>query len=202
MIDLRLQNTGHVPGVFDIDFDKCEFSAVHIMDGWKTYCLTDVSTAAYHAFRKSDMSDDRRLRILADKLDGKEISSAGHLSARELSFEDEICEIDDRLNFCICGGFDVDAVFGTFVITDKNDDWLNVYANYDMPSGKVCDTLDIVLHRNDGTDEEHSYSLNLAEKEILHRKMDEYCLHTTGMPIEKYCERLLQEEQAHNEPTM
>mgnify|MGYP000755189921 FL=1 len=28
--------------------------------------------------------------------------------------------------------FDVDAAFGTFVCTDENDDWLNIYANYDI----------------------------------------------------------------------
>ncbi len=43
-----MENTGKVPGVFDIDFDKREFSAVHIMDGWKTFAMDDVSAAVYH----------------------------------------------------------------------------------------------------------------------------------------------------------
>ena len=33
---LRMENTGKVRGVFDVNFDKCEFSAVQIMDGWQT----------------------------------------------------------------------------------------------------------------------------------------------------------------------
>lgn len=33
LIALRMENTGKVKGVFDIDFDKQEFSAVNIMDG-------------------------------------------------------------------------------------------------------------------------------------------------------------------------
>ena len=34
MIAERMENTGKVTGVFELDFDKREFSAVHIMDGW------------------------------------------------------------------------------------------------------------------------------------------------------------------------
>ena len=33
---LRMENTGKVRGVFDVNFDKREFSAVHVMDGWRT----------------------------------------------------------------------------------------------------------------------------------------------------------------------
>lgn len=193
---LRMDNTGKVTGAFDIDFDKREFSGVHIMDGWKTYALGDVSTAAYHATRKRLLSTEQQYEKLLDYLDGKEISSAGHLSARELSFEDEICEMDERLNFMLNGGFDVDAVFDTFVVTDQNDDWINIYANYDMPSGKVCDALDIVLHRGDGTDEELSYTLNAAEKEILLRKMDTYCQEQTGMTLVDYCAQRMAENDA------
>lgn len=36
---VRMENTGKVRGVFDVNFDKCEFSAVHIMDGWQTCAL-------------------------------------------------------------------------------------------------------------------------------------------------------------------
>ena len=33
---LRMENTGKARGVFDLNFDKREFSAVRIMDGWRT----------------------------------------------------------------------------------------------------------------------------------------------------------------------
>ena len=45
-------------------------------------------------------------------------------------FGDEIIEHDEKLNFYVQAEFDVDAVFGTHVLTDENDDWLNIYANY------------------------------------------------------------------------
>ena len=48
---LRMENTGKVRGVFDVNFDKCEFSAVQIMDGWQTWAMRDVSVAVYHATR-------------------------------------------------------------------------------------------------------------------------------------------------------
>ena len=199
----RMDNTGRIVGAYDIDFDKREFSAVNILDGWKTYAMRDVSTAVYNADRSPYAHATQRLDILLDKLDGKVITSAGHLSARELSFEDEICEMDDRLNFMLGGGFDVDAAFGTFVVTDQNDDWLNIYANYDMPSGEVCATLDIVLHRSDGTDEELSYTLNGAEKEILLRKMDAYCQEHTSMTLVDYsAQRMAKNDAPLTEPQM
>ena len=38
---LRMENTGKVRGVFDVNFDKREFSAVHIMDGWQTWAMRE-----------------------------------------------------------------------------------------------------------------------------------------------------------------
>ncbi len=40
---VRMENTGKVRGVFDVNFDKREFSAVHTMDGWRTWAMRDVS---------------------------------------------------------------------------------------------------------------------------------------------------------------
>ena len=55
---LRMENTGKVRGVFDVNFDKREFSAVHIMDGWQTWAMRDVSVAVYHATRSQFASSD------------------------------------------------------------------------------------------------------------------------------------------------
>lgn len=55
---LRMENTGKVRGVFDVNFDKREFSAVHIMDGWQTWAMRDVSAAVYHATRSQFASSD------------------------------------------------------------------------------------------------------------------------------------------------
>lgn len=196
MVGVRLENTGKVTGAFELDFDKWEFSAVHIMDGWKTFAMGDISAAAYHAFRKEGLTTNGRYRILLDKLNGKEITSAGHLSAREISFADEISEINGLLNFYMETGFDVDAVFGTHVCTEENDDTLNVYANYDCAAERVCDELEVDLHRADGREESLSYTLNAAEKEVLLRKMDAYCQEQTGQTLAGYSAQLLVEEMA------
>ena len=192
---LRMENTGKVRGVFDVNFDKREFSAVHIMDGWQTWAMRDVSAAVYHATRSQFASSDDKWRKLLDHLSGKEITSAGHLSARNFSFGDEIIESDGKLNFYVQTEFDVDAAFGTFVLTDENDDWLNVYANYDIAQGKSCDTLELTLCKGDGSEESWSYPLNAAEQDVLLRKMEEYCQQQTGMSLREYAQQL-HEEQA------
>ena len=119
---VRMENTGKIRGVFDVNFDKREFSAVHIMDGWQTWAMRDVSVAVYHATRSQFASGDDKWRKLLDHLKGKEITSAGHLSAQNFSFGEEIIESDGKLNFYLQADFDVDAAFGTFVCTDQNDD--------------------------------------------------------------------------------
>ena len=143
-----MENTGKVRGVFDVNFDKREFSAVHIMDGWRTWAMRDVSPSVYLATRSRFASGDEQLSKLLELLDGMEITSAGHLSARNFSFSDEIMvEEDGKLNFYVDADFDVDAAFGTFVLTDKNDDWLNIYANrfFTMGGAKSHDIEDGIL---------------------------------------------------------
>ena len=191
---VRMENTGKVCGVFDVNFDKREFSAVHIMDGWQTWAMRDVSVASYHATRSYFASADEQWRKLLNHLNGKEITSAGHLSAQNFSFGEEIIESDGKLNFYLQADFDVDAAFGTFVCTDQNDDWLNIYANYDMEQDRLCNTLDLNLCKGDGSEEDWSYPLNAAEQEVLLRKMEAFCQQQTGMSLHEYAQQLRDSE--------
>ena len=200
---VRMENTGKVRGVFDVNFDKREFSAVHIMDGWRTWAMRDVSAAVYHATRSQFASSDDKWRKLLDHLSGKEITSAGHLSARNFSFSDEIMmEEDGKLNFYMDADFDVDAAFGTFVLTDKNDDWLNIYANYDIAEDRPCDTLELTLCKGDGSEESWSYPLNAAEQDVLLRKMEAFCQQQTGMSLCEYAQQLREEQAQTSEMQM
>lgn len=193
MVLVRMENTGKVTGTFELDFDKREFSAVNVMDGWQTFAMGDVSKAVYQADRKAHLDSDQRWVRFLDALDGRQITSAGHLSAREVRMAEEISEVDGLLNFYLETSFDVDAVFGTQVCTAENGDWLNVYANYDMNSGQVCDELEIALHRGDGSETALSYHLNAAEKEVLLRKMEDYCQEQTGMGLAEYSAQIMAE---------
>ena len=199
---LRMQNTGKNRGVFDLDFDKREFSAVHIVDGWWTWAMRDVSVAAYHATRSSFAPAREQWSKLLDHLSGKEITSAGHLSARNFSFGEEIIEEDGKLNFYVQADFDVDEAFGTFVCTDQNDDWVNIYANYDIEKGCICDELELNLCKGDGTEENWSYHLNAAEQEVMARKMEEFCQQQTGMTLHEYAQQLRDEQSTAPEQTM
>lgn len=162
MAELRLENTGKVSGIFEIDLDKGLLSCLHISDGWQTFHIKDVSTAAYQAYRKSDLSQDERWRRFFEYLDDKQVSrlevapdglqGSRRLRSDDLQFDGEISEVNGALNFYLSCWFDVDEVFGTHVVTDENSDWLNVYANYSLADRQVCDTLDLILHREDSRD--------------------------------------------------
>ena len=182
-------------GVFELDFDKDTFSAVSTMDGWHTYRLHDVSVAAYHAFRKQNISTDQRWDRLLDKLDGKELTSdtqaivlsgSRRLSMEEVTFQDEISECGSLLNFYVPVTFDPDAVFGTDVTSTANDDYLNVYADFDLDTGEVCDALTVIHVRGDGSEEAYRYSLDEEERAVLRTKMDAYCAEQTRMHLDEY----------------
>lgn len=152
----------------------------------------------YSAYRVVEGGEEHYFRMtpseeLLDHLNGKELTSAGHLTAQNFSFSDEILMENGKLNFYVQAGFDVDAAFGTFVCTDANDDWLNIYANYDIAQGRPCDTLELNLCKGDGTEENWSYHLNAAEQEVLARKMEEFCQQQNGMSLCDFA-RQLQEE--------
>ena len=67
--DEFLQRTGRVTAALDIDLDRGEFSTLDALNGWETYTIRDVSTAAWHATRKDHLAWERRLDIFAGHLE-------------------------------------------------------------------------------------------------------------------------------------
>ena len=194
MLTSCMEGDRQITDVYDVDLDRRELSAVRPSLGWVSYRLKDASTAVWHADRCGSYNWNVRQARFIEKLAGREIASAGHLSAENFSFADEITADDGRLNFYLENSFDVDRVFGTR--TAKRDDWLNVYANYDMASGQVCDMLEVDLHRADGREGSMEYRLNAVEKAALLRKMDAYCQQQTGQSLADYSAQHLTEDMA------
>lgn len=192
MLTSCMEGGRQITDVYDVDLDRRELSTVRPSLGWVSYRLKDASTAVWHADRCGSYDWNVRQARFMEKLAGREIASAGHLSAENFSFADEITADDGRLNFYLENSFDVDRVFGTR--TAKRDDWLNVYANYDMASGQVCDMLEVDLHRADGREGSMEYRLNAVEKAALLQKMDAYCQQQTGQSLADYSAQHLTED--------
>ncbi len=70
----RMENTGEVSGLFELDFDARTLSALNIMDGWKVYAMQGVADAAEQAFQEAEISEDARWRVFLDRLEGKEMT--------------------------------------------------------------------------------------------------------------------------------
>lgn len=98
--------------------------------------------------------------------------------------------------------FDVDAAFGTFVCTDENDDWLNIYANYDMDEQTVCNTLDVYLVLANGDEQAFKYRLSPEEQALLLPKMKEFCQQQWGQSLEQCCADYLSEPRHGQELQM
>lgn len=197
----RQENTGRVCGVFEIDFDRGQMAGLKGAEGWVWFKLKDVSAAAYQAERKSALSNDKRWDRFLAALDGKEITpdvslhGSRPLRVEDVSFSGEICEGDLRLNFYVDAFDGVDEVFGTHVCTTENNDYVNIYAEYDLLDSAVCDKLSVTLCRGSGMDDEYEYTLSPEEKELLLEKMDAYCQQACGKTLAEYREALIVEEQ-------
>lgn len=206
----RTENTGRVTGAFDIDLDKGLIDALNIMDGWQCFRIKDVSTAAYFASKRSNASMDERWRVFLDHLSGKQLTQAEPeyltgtrtLQAGDISFANEIVQNENLLEFYMEVNFDADKIFGTNVCTTENDDWLNIYANYDMDEQSVCDTLDVYLVLANGDEQALKYCLSPEEQAILLPKMEEYCQQQWGQSLEQCCADYLSELQQGQELRM
>ncbi len=191
MAHFRMENTGKVTGAFELDFDEQQIAALNIMEGWVVYRMQDVSTAVYHADRKQFNSNEETWRRFLDRLAGKEVTDVGlpmelseqdrYLSgcraftADEIKFADEIMSHGRKLSFYMPVCFDKEAVFGSPVVPQGADDYIHVYAAYDLEDQCVSQDLEIIVFRGDGSEEEFRYRLSEAEQELFLRKMDAYC---------------------------
>lgn len=192
----RLDNTGRVTGAFDIDLDKGTFDALDITDGWQQFRVQDISTATYYAMKKVYASCEDRWKVFLDRLDGKQLNSENEgpylhgqrkLRLEDISFSGDVMQNENLLEFYMDVTFDADAAFGTQVCTSDNDDFLNIYANYDLERGCVCDTLDVYLVRGDGSEEDHKYYLSEEEQALLLPKMEEYSIQQFGKDLSELC---------------
>lgn len=121
--------------------------------------------------------------------------SQRRLNEADICFSDEIMQMDNKLNFYMDASFNVDQVFGTNVETSGNDDWLNIYAEYDIARREVCGALEITLNHADGSCDELSYPLDEQEREILLKNMNAYCMEKEGVALEAYCDNIQAESE-------
>ena len=146
--------------------------------------------------RTGKMLNDYYARLDLERESPPELTAGTkRLPADAVSFADEISECDGKLNFYIPINFDPDVVFGTNVASAFNDDWLNVYANFDWKTGRLDSALTVYLVCTDGHEFEFSYPLTPAEQVQLWEKMDAYCRQQTGQGLEDTRAVLLREQR-------
>ena len=142
-------------------------------------------------------------RIFLDRLHGKEVTyetepqyltGSRTLRAEDISFAEDIIQNDNLLEFYMEVSFHADEVFGTNVCTTENDDWLNIYANYDLERGCVCDTLEVFLQCSNGDELDFKYRLSPEEQALFIPKMNTYCQEHWGQSLEECCTDYLAEQ--------
>lgn len=131
-----------------------------------------------------------------------ELHGSRRLRPEEIIFSDEISELDGRLNFYMDCSFNPDEVFGTHVDSADNNNWLNIYAEYDLENSQVCDALKVILCREDGFDYEMAYQLNAEEKSAILDKMGQYCREKYGQSLLEFAAEMESEITEMETPQM
>ncbi len=204
MSSLRMENTGKVTGAFKLDFDGQTMSALHIMDGWKTYSMKDVSTAVYYAHQKRHLPKESYWSRFIERLDGKELGTdtvdrflhgQRRLTDGEISFSEAVIVNDNLLEFSMDVPASAKEVFGAEII-EESVSFVDLHVNYDMERGQVCDTLGINLVYGDGMEQEYKYHLSQEECSAMLSKMDAYCIQNKGISLAEAAERLLSVQES------
>ena len=107
------------------------------------------------------------------------------LCADDISFSEDIVQKENCLEFYMDVAFAAEDVFGFPAYADDSDDWLNIYVNYSLETGQVCDTLDIHLVHGDGGEQNYRYPLTETEQNLLLAKMENYCQYKWGQSLEE-----------------
>ena len=92
------------------------------------------------------------------------------------------------------GAINVDEMFGTNTCDYDNGDWFNIYANYDMEKRRICDTLEVYLQHENGSEQEFKYKLSDEEKALMLPKMEDYCQHKWNQSLDECCADYLGEQ--------
>ena len=133
-------------------------------------------------------------RTLHQEPESEYLSGSRRLCAEDISFAEDIIQNDNLLEFYMEVSFNADEVFGTNVCTTENDDWLNIYANYDLERGCVCDTLEVFLQCSNGDELDFKYRLSPEEQALFIPKMNTYCQEHWGQSLEECCTDYLAEQ--------
>ena len=84
-----MRRTGRVTAVLDIDLDRGEFSTLDTVDGWETYTIRDVCSAAWHANRNDSLGREQRLDIFAGRLERLGIAPPERLTSEGIGPQEQ-----------------------------------------------------------------------------------------------------------------
>lgn len=104
----------------------------------------------------------------------KYIHGNQNLRPEDICFDYDNITDDGLIEFGMQPNFDVDAVFGTHVNTQENDDTLSAYAYLNVQEEGILDYVKVIIWDDEGGNE-YRYHLNPEEKIAVLSAMKKYC---------------------------
>lgn len=122
------------------------------------------------------------------------VSGSRRIYPHEITFEDEMIIDNNCLNFYIPIYFEPTAVFGEKLYIAEGEGYINVFANYDLDKGCICDSLEITKVLYDGSETNYQYKLSSEEKVFIQKKMENYCF--AGDTLQTICKSYAAEKKS------
>ena len=111
------------------------------------------------------------------QLKGREIREGDFLveqpEGNDFVWMDELFDNHGGWNVLLYANANVDEIFGTYVETEENGDYLNIYAELHPSLMEVAPNLDITLCKDDGTDEYMERPMSEKEQLIILKTVQE-----------------------------
>ena len=203
----HVEALGEMAGIYRVDLVGETVSELDGDCGWRVFGLDDICMAARFAgstefvpYTERRRNFDRTLQNVPSSTAPVTLYASRPINERDFIPDDSIEAIDDLLNFYLAINCDVDELFGTHFDQHDSDSLLNVYADYNMDTGRVEDYLDLTLCRYDGVDIPMRYRLSDSEKDMILAKMGDYCK-MRGSTLSEWREWYLGNQEAEAGPS-
>lgn len=155
------------------------------------------------AYEAPSMTDTRQMiadvdRIIADEFDHEPvlvenqqeqalqtavqyplIQGSRSLTAGDLDIQERISTENGWITFCLDLLADEETILGRQLSNENEDSYIQTYTSFNVHTGQVDDTLDIVV-RSPGGDEWFSCILTDETRELLKKQMDAFCVELYG----------------------
>lgn len=203
MFDMYLQEllsgSPIVIGATIIDMEAQDFSILDQQRKWHHYGINSCTIMASSAIAWRFRDTAKHLTIDVFRPSRYELTPVHAFPIDKIEFEPDFTTVDNDLALQVKLTVDPKVVFGIDIPASAPPCKINAYAGYDKEADSVCPQLQVSYCDGNGTLQTRACLLNNDKMILLAKKMNAFCLETTGRSL-LYCCAKRQKQLSQNRP--